>query len=89
VANAFDILNRLVRLFPQFAGFAPFSIGERDDAGFAAVCRDDGNDPGGAPDEVRRVRAHHQQGAALLHILTPIGLTQAAKCHVACSEAFV
>ena len=76
--NTFDVIDGLVRLLPQFARFASFSVGKRDDAGPAAILRHHSDNARSSPDKVRRVRANHKQVTALIHkTLTPFVINKA------------
>jgi hypothetical protein len=55
VADALDVLHRLVRVLPQCARFPSLPIGKRDHGSTTSPRGDKGNGPPGSPDEISRV----------------------------------
>ena len=59
MTNPLHILDGLIRLLPQLAGFASFAVRKRDHARAPALRSDDGNRSRRAPNEIGGVRSNH------------------------------
>src|SRR5687767_8814923 len=60
VTDALYVIDRLIRLLPQFSRFSPLPIRECNHAGAPALRCDDGNRPRRAPDKICRMCSNHE-----------------------------